>query len=50
MTDYDGDRRTLDRAIDAMNIVNGEIEGLLRRALEARAAAYTRPAAGTDVS
>ncbi len=50
VTDYDGDRRTLDRAIDAMNIVNGEIEGLLRRALEARAAAYTRPAAGTDVS
>jgi chromosome partitioning protein len=37
VADYDGDRRTLERATDAMNNVNGEIELLLRRALEARA-------------
>ena len=40
VVDYDGDRRTLERAIDAMNTVNGEIEVLLRRALEARAPDY----------
>ena len=37
VADYDGDRRTLERAIDAMNGVNGEIEVLIRRALAARA-------------
>jgi len=37
VSDYDGDRRTLERAIDAMNNANGEIEGLIRRALAARA-------------
>src|SRR5580698_1153041 len=38
VADYDGDRRTLDRAIDAMNSVNGEIETLIDHALRARAA------------
>jgi len=33
VAEYDGDRRTLDRAIDAMNNVNGEVELLIRRAL-----------------
>src|SRR3984893_5982426 len=33
VAEYDGDRRTLDRAVDAMNSANGEIEGLIRRAL-----------------
>jgi chromosome partitioning protein len=37
VSDYDGDRRTLERAIDAMNDANGEIEALIRRALNARA-------------
>ena len=40
VAEYDGDRRTLERAIDAMNGVNGEIEELIRRALDNRAAAY----------
>jgi chromosome partitioning protein len=40
VSDYDGDRRTLERAIDAMNDANGEIEGLIRRALDARAPQY----------
>ena len=40
VAEYDGDRRTLDRAIDAMNGVNSELEGLIRRALDARALAY----------
>jgi chromosome partitioning protein len=35
VADYDGDRRTLERAIDAMNSVNGEIETLIRRSLQA---------------
>ena len=39
VAEYDGDRRTLERAIEAMNGVNGEIEGLIRRALDTRAAA-----------
>ena len=30
VAEYDGDRRTLERAIDAMNSVNGEIETLIR--------------------
>ena len=38
VAEYDGDRRTLERAIEAMNGVNGEIEGLIRRALARRAA------------
>jgi chromosome partitioning protein len=37
VSDYDGDRRTLERAIDAMNNVNGEVELLIRRALDAAA-------------
>jgi chromosome partitioning protein len=37
VAEYDGDRRTLERAIEAMNSANGEIELLIRRALEARA-------------
>jgi chromosome partitioning protein len=45
VAEYDGDRRTLERAIDAMNSVNGEIEVLLRRALEARAQALRLQAA-----
>lgn len=40
VAEYDGDRRTLERAIDAMNSANGEIELMLRRALEARAASF----------
>jgi chromosome partitioning protein len=35
VAEYDGDRRTLERAIDAMNNVNGEIEQLIRGALHA---------------
>ena len=46
VAEYDGDRRTLDRAIDAMNSVNGEVEMLIRRALLAAASAYpARPVA-----
>jgi chromosome partitioning protein len=37
VAEYDGDRRTLERAIDAMNTVNGEVELLIRQALEHRA-------------
>jgi chromosome partitioning protein len=33
VAEYDGDRRTLERAIDAMNNVNGEVELLIRHAL-----------------
>jgi len=40
VAEYDGDRRTLERAVEAMNSANGEIELLIRRALEARALAY----------
>ena len=40
VAEYDGDRRTLERAIDAMNSVNGEIETLIRGALQATAANY----------
>jgi chromosome partitioning protein len=43
VAEYDGDRRTLERAIDAMNNVNGEIEQLIRGALHA--AAGTPPSA-----
>jgi chromosome partitioning protein len=38
VADYDGDRRTLDRAIEAMNGANAEIEALIQHALNARAA------------
>jgi chromosome partitioning protein len=38
VADYDGDRRTLERAIEAMNGANGEIETLIYHALRARAA------------
>ena len=41
VAEYDGDRRTLERAIDAMNSVNGEIETLIRRSLQAAAGAYS---------
>ena len=37
VAEYDGDRRTLERAIDAMNGANREIEVMIRQALEARA-------------
>jgi hypothetical protein len=37
VADYDGDRRTLERAIEAMNGANGEIEALIQHALNARA-------------
>jgi chromosome partitioning protein len=37
VAEYDGDRRTLERAIDAMNNVNGEVELLIRHALASRA-------------
>ncbi len=40
VAEYDGDRRTLERAIDAMNSVNGEVEMLIRRSLQAAAGAY----------
>lgn len=40
VAEYDGDRRTLERAIDAMNSVNGEVEMLIRRALLAAASSY----------
>jgi chromosome partitioning protein len=46
VAEYDGDRRTLERAIEAMNGVNGEIEGLIRRALDARGTAYPVAAEG----
>jgi chromosome partitioning protein len=52
VSDYDGDRRTLERAIDAMNNVNGEIEHLIRQALETsarRAGAMPVPAVDTGV-
>lgn len=38
VADYDGDRRTLERAIEAMNGANGEIEALIHQALLSRAA------------
>jgi len=46
VADYDGDRRTLGRAIDAMNGAHGEIEGLLRHALiaQAKRAGLSEPA------
>jgi len=37
VAEYDGDRRTLERAIDAMDGVNAEVETLIRRALQTRA-------------
>jgi chromosome partitioning protein len=40
VAEYDGDRRTLERAIDAMNNANGEIELLIRQALAAAAPGY----------
>lgn len=40
VAEYDGDRRTLERAIDAMNSVNGEVETLIRRSLTAAAGPY----------
>lgn len=40
VAEYDGDRRTLERAIDAMNNANGEIESLIRQALAAAAPGY----------
>src|ERR1700722_7194681 len=50
VSDYDGDRRTLERAIDAMNNVNGEVELLIRRALDAAtgAAPSSSTAASSD--
>lgn len=42
VAEYDGDRRTLERAIDAMNAVNGEVELLIRGALQRAGAAYPR--------
>ena len=38
VADYDGDRRTLDRAIEAMNAANAEVQSLIHQALQARAA------------
>jgi chromosome partitioning protein len=43
VADYDGDRRTLERAVEAMNGANGEVEELIRQALAARASAYPQP-------
>ncbi|HXQ29467.1 MAG TPA: AAA family ATPase, partial [Gemmatimonadales bacterium] len=43
VAEYDGDRRTLERAIDAMNGVNSEVETLIHRALESRGSAYPAP-------
>jgi chromosome partitioning protein len=43
VAEYDGDRRTLDRAIDAMNNTNGEVELLIRRALENTRGAASAP-------
>ena len=40
VAEYDGDRRTLERAIDAMNNVNGEVAQLIQSALHARATGY----------
>jgi len=40
VAEYDGDRRTLERAVEAMNSVNGEIEELIRSALLAGSAGY----------
>jgi len=40
VAEYDGDRRTLERAIDAMNSVNGEVEMLIRQSLQAAARHY----------
>jgi chromosome partitioning protein len=40
VAEYDGDRRTLERAIDAMNNVNGEVELLIRSSLAAGAQAF----------
>jgi chromosome partitioning protein len=40
VAEYDGDRRTLERAVEAMNSVNGEIEQLIRGALLAAAGGY----------
>ena len=47
VAEYDGDRRTLERAVEAMNGANGEIELLIRASLETRAAAHL--AAGAPV-
>ncbi len=43
VADYDGDRRTLERAVEAMNGANGEIEMLIRQALTARAGERRMP-------
>src|SRR5580692_315704 len=48
VSDYDGDRRTLERAIDAMNDANGEIEALVARALAARSAGAVSPVAAAQ--
>src|SRR3984957_1684971 len=42
VAEYDGDRRTLERAIEAMNSANGEIELLIRHALQVRALAHQK--------
>jgi chromosome partitioning protein len=42
VAEYDGDRRTFERALDATNAGNGELESLIRRALEAREAARSQ--------
>lgn len=39
VAEYDGDRRTLERAIEAMNSANGEIEMLIRKSLQAATSA-----------
>lgn len=44
VAEYDGDRRTLERAIDAMDGVNAEVELLIRRALQVRGAPYSADA------
>jgi chromosome partitioning protein len=48
VAEYDGDRRTLERAIDAMDGVNAEVELLIRRALQARAAPYSAMPSSND--
>jgi hypothetical protein len=48
VAEYDGDRRTLERAIDAMNSVNGEIETLIRSALQSTGGGNSGAHAGTQ--
>lgn len=46
VADYDGDRRTLERAIEAMNAANGEIEALIANALVTRGERFAAPSGG----